>query len=99
MSERSNAGSPAGTLGSEAVRESSLVPPWLAALAELGWRVLVITVLLVVLGLAAAVVWTVVAAIILMLVWEPPASPDEALTVLPFESMAGSGGRPSTPRE
>jgi TolB-like protein len=29
------------------------------------------------------------AAIILMLVWEPPASTDEALTVLPFESMTG----------
>jgi TolB-like protein len=29
------------------------------------------------------------AAVILMLVWEPPASADEALTVLPFESMTG----------
>ena len=29
------------------------------------------------------------AAIILMLVWEPPAPADEALTVLPFESMTG----------
>jgi TolB-like protein len=29
------------------------------------------------------------AAVILLLVWEPPSSADEALTVLPFESMTG----------
>jgi predicted PurR-regulated permease PerM len=64
MSEQPTAASP--TVGT--VRESSIVPPWLVALAELGWRVLVITVLVVVLALAATVVWTVVAAIVLTIV-------------------------------
>jgi predicted PurR-regulated permease PerM len=64
MSEQPAGASPIG----DTVRESSIVPPWLVALAELGWRVLVITVLLVVLALAATVVWTVVAAIVLTIV-------------------------------
>jgi hypothetical protein len=57
------ANAPAAAVTSGRGRPSPLVPDWLVDLAALGWRIIVITALVIVLWFVAAILWTVTASI------------------------------------